>query len=632
MAKKRSSSAAAKRPRKVQVQPEAGDASAIIDEIYAHETERQDGSLKTIERSTKARLPKRWLVSLGIFAMLATAALAGFFTFNRTRHFDQQGVTIKIETPSSVTSAGTSTLNLTVTNGESVGIRNVEISLAAPEGWVYTSSQPESDDPNHSLWQLGSIGAGVRQSVVLTGSLTGEVGSVKTFNATVTYRPANFNYDFSAKASGSVTIGSSIVDLKLVGPTQASPGSTATYTLTYTNTSADALQNLRLVATYPEEFTTKALEPKPREGNSLWVVNELPSGGTGTLKVEGTFGGAAGESVELSFAAELQRGSATERQVETSLVVLMVSTALDVKLNVNGQESNGTARPGETLKYELAYKNATDVEVKNVVVTVELSGGGFDAKSFSDDYGVTLDKGRASWDVKRVPELASLKPGAAGTIRFSIKVLEAPAETKGEGGSTVVAAVSLALGADGNTNLAEQVKLPPLIVKVVSAVTMTVEGRYYNESGQAIGSGPLPPTVGQATSYRLFWYVGNATNELKDVTISAVVPSHVTWTGRGISTTAGTLTFDASTRTIAWTLNRLPKGAASTARAIAAQAELSVTPTADDLGSIMILLEQSKLTATDSFTGTKVEAVRDRVTTDLSSDANAAGRGAVVAG
>ncbi|MBI4090173.1 MAG: hypothetical protein HY421_02105, partial [Candidatus Kerfeldbacteria bacterium] len=172
----------------------------------------------------------------------------------------------------------------------------------------------------------------------------------------------------------------------------------------------------------------------------------------------------------------------------------------------------------------------------------------------------------------------------------------------------------------------------PLIVKVVSAVTMTVEGRYYHETGEAVGSGPLPPTVGQTTTYQINWYVGNVMNELKDLTVTAVVPSHVTWTGKGISTTAGSVTFDAASRTVSWSLNRLPKGAASTARAIAADVELSITPTADDVGSILILLEQSKLTTTDSFTGTKIEVVRDRVTTDLSSDANAAGRGAVVAG
>jgi hypothetical protein len=467
--------------------------------------------------------------------------------------------------------------------------------------------------------------------VVVTGSLTGEVGSVKTFNATVTYRPANFNYDFSAKASGSVAVGSSNIELKLAGPTQASPGATATYALTYTNTSADALQNLRLLATYPDKFTTKSLEPKPREGDSLWVINELPSGGTGTIMVEGSFGGAAGDSVEFSFAAELQRGSATERQVETSLVVLLVSSALDVKLKVNGQEASGTARPGESLKYELSYKNATDLEVKNVVVSVELSGGGLDPKSFSDDYGATLINGRASWDVKLVPELAALKPGASGLIRFSVKVLEAPAETKGAGGPTVVAIISLALGADGNTNVAEQVKLPPLTIKVVSAVSLTVEGRYYNDGGEVLGSGPLPPTAGQTTTYRLSWYLGNITNELKDITVTAVVPSHVTWTGQRTATTAGSLNFDATTRTVTWTLNRLPKGAGSTPRSIAAHVELSIMPTTDDVGSILTLLEQSKLTATDSFTGTKVEIVRDRVTTDLPSDTKATGKGVVVA-
>ncbi|MBI4426736.1 MAG: hypothetical protein HY567_04105 [Candidatus Kerfeldbacteria bacterium] len=635
MAKKQSrrSPDQAKRPRKVPVEPMADEATAIIKEIYTDDAGVKDASLKTIERSSgPPPLPKRWLIGIGIFALLGITSVAGFFTFNQARRFNEQGVTLAVGTPGTVASAGEAKLILTVTNGESVSLRNVELTVTAPEGWVFKEGDPRPADQNNSLWSLGSIGAGGQKSVTVFGVLTGEVGSVKTFNAAVTYRPANFNYDFSTKASGSVTIGSSIIELDLDGATQASPGTTATYTLTYTNSSRDSIRDLRLIATYPNGFITKLLDPKPREGNSVWVLNELPSGGTGTITVEGSFVGNAGDSVELGFAAELQRGSSTQRQVEASLVILLVSSTVDVKLKVNGQESAATARPGETLNYELSYKNTSDLDVKNIVVALELTGGALDPKSFSDDYGSTLTDRKVSWDVKRVPDLVSLKPGVSGTIRFTAKVLDPPAETKGAGGPTVEAQALLTLGVDSGTNAVEEIKLPRLMVKIVSAVTPTVEGRYYGDQGETVGSGPLPPTAGQTTAYRISWFVGNSTNELKDMTITASVPSQVTWTGQRGLTTAGTVTFDAATRMVSWTLNRLPKGAAATSRSIAAHFELSITPTPEDVGSIMTLLEQSKLTATDGFAGTKIEAVRDRVTTDLPNDQPAAGKGVVVAG
>ena len=351
------------------------DSGEILDRIYRGETKEDAPALKKIERTSDRKLSRRLVITVVVIAVLVGSTLAGFLTFNRSNRFNEKGVSLAVVTPASVTSAGDSTITFTVANDGSVAIRNVELSVSSPDGWAFKQSDPKPGDTNNSLWELGTIPAHDKRSVSVVGTLTGEVGSVLTFNTSATYRPANFNYDFTARASGSVTIASSIVELGLTGPAQASPKSTVRYVLTYTNSSSDTIRDLRLTAAFPDGFSVATSTPKPREGNTVWVVNELKSGGTGTIIFDGSFSGKEGDSQQLSFSAELKRDATYERQVETSLVVLLVSSTLDVNLSVNSQSSpNAVVNPGDSLSFEASYRNGSDLEMVDAIMTVSLSG------------------------------------------------------------------------------------------------------------------------------------------------------------------------------------------------------------------------------------------------------------------
>lgn len=609
------------------------DSGEILDRIYRGETADDAPTLKKIEKTSERKLSKRLLITSAVITVLVGSTLAGFLTFNRSNRFNEEGVRLAVEPPPSVISAGDSTVLFTVTNDGSVAIRNVELSVSSPDGWVFRQSDPKPGDTNSTLWELGTIAAHGKSSVSVVGTLTGEVGSVLTFNASVTYRPANFNYDFTTRASGSVTIASSIVELGLSGPAQASPKATVRYVLTYTNSSTDTIRDLRLTASFPDGFTVASSTPKPREGDSVWVVNELPSGGTGTIAFDGSFSGKEGDSEQLTFAAELKRDTTYERQVETSLVVLLVSSTLDIGITVNKQPSLiAVVNPGDSLSFEVSYRNGSDLEMNDASMTLQASGGAYNAESFSDDYGSVPKDGTVTWSSSSVPDLASIKPGSSGTIRFTLKVPEMPQVTKNGNGPTIEVGVSMTADpSSGQTDKSIKVDAAPLTVKVASKATVSVEPRYYGDQGEVYGIGPLPPMAGKTTIYRVSWYIGNTTNELTNVVVSAVVPSTVYWTGKNVTTTAGDITFDAVTRTVTWSLNRMPAGVGGTNSTIAVTFELAVTPAASDVGASMVLLDSTSFSATDSFTASAIQLSRDKVTTNLPNDPQAAGKGVVVA-
>ncbi|MFH0829116.1 MAG: NEW3 domain-containing protein [Candidatus Kerfeldbacteria bacterium] len=609
------------------------ESGEILDRIYRGEAEEDAPTLKKIERTSDRKPSRRLVIAVVVITVLVGSTLAGFLTFNRSNRFNEKGVSLAVVTPTSVTSAGDSTITFTVTNDGSVGIRNVELSVSSPDGWAFKQSDPKPGDTNNTLWQLGTIAAHDKRSVSVVGTLTGEVGNVLTYNASVTYRPMNFNYDFTARASGSVTIASSIIELGLTGPVQASPKATVRYVLTYTNSSSDVIRDLRFTASFPDGFTVATSTPEPYEGNTVWVVNELKSGGTGTITFDGSFSGTEGDSQQLSFSAELKRDATYERQVETSLVVLLVSSTLDVSISVKSQSLPvAVANPGDTLSFEASYTNGSDLEMEDATMTVTLSGGAYSAGSFSDDYGSAPKDGVITWNSSSVPDLASIKPGSTGTIRFALKVPDVPQDTKGANGPTIdVRAAMTANDSSGQSDKSIKVDASPLSVKVVSKTTVSVEPRYYGDQGEVYGTGPLPPMVGKTTVYRMSWYIGNTTNELTNVMVSATVPSTVFWTGKNVTTTAGDVSFDAAKRVVTWALNRMPDDVGGTNPTIAVSFELAVTPVSSDVGASMVLLDAIAFSATDAFTVTTIQFTRDKVTTDLPNDPQAAGKGVVVA-
>lgn len=603
--------------------PDAG--SAVLEEIYGEGQRHDDGaSLQKIEQRSDRKLTKilMW-VFIGL-ALVVGASAAGFYTFNRDQRFNERGVTLTIETGTSVPSGGETTLSFVIKNQESVGIKDVELTVTPPEGWTFKESSPEPADEAKTLWQLGTIGAGKSLTFTMTGVIVGEVGSVKTFNASVTYRPTNFNYNFTAETSGSVNIGSSILNVEIQGPTQVTPNASGTYVLTYTNASDEALSGIRFTATYPEGFTPTKQTPKARDGNNVWVVDELASGAKGTIEVVGTFSAAAGASLQLTFVADLRRDSTFEKQVESSIVVLVSDSTLTLELTANKQSKDSIAKPSDVIAYVLTYKNKSDAELQDIAVSVSISGGGFETNSFADDDGATFKDGKATWNAKLIPQLASVKPKASGTIRFSIKAAATPTATKGAGGPTISVQAAATTGANPLT------KLEPLVTKLITTATLVIDPRYYRDDGTQVGAGPLPPQVGSTTTYRMYWRITNTTNELTGLTVSVKIPASVFWTGKNVSATAGSVAFDAATRIVTWTLNKLPTGVGIGSTPVSAAFDLSITPEAEQAGTSPVLVEAQTLKAKDSFTGTSIEVKKDQSTTDLPNDSRATGKGAVV--
>jgi len=169
------------------------------------------------------------------------------------------------------------------------------------------------------------------------------------------------------------------------------------------------------------------------------------------------------------------------------------------------------------------------------------------------------------------------------------------------------------------------VKSSPIIVSVNSEAELEATIRYYDDEGNVLGNGPLPPAVGETTTYRVYWTINNSVHNLENIKVTATLPPHVDWFNQTDSD-LGSFSYESSSKTITWNITNISTDVAK----ISANFAISATPDIDDIGSFIKMISSSSLSAKDSETGETLTDSVDSLSTDLEADEFATGKGAVV--
>jgi hypothetical protein len=244
-----------------------------------------------------------------------------------------------------------------------------------------------------------------------------------------------------------------------------------------------------------------------------------------------------------------------------------------------------------------------------------------------------LDGRTITWTKKEVPALATVAGGATKDILLRVPVKSGPSITvQGDRNFVITTTARVTVGSIADVNEKNiETQATPLATKVTTKLNVESEGRYYSDEQIPVGSGPIPPAVGQGTTYRLSWTLTNPTNEVSQVVATATLPSNVTWLEKQTVTAGTAVAYDATTREVSWRINRVPPGTGSLFASLVATFDVSVTPVATDVGQLLILLNQTVVTARDAFTEQDLRVEKAIVTSDLQGDVAAQGKGFVVA-
>ncbi len=631
-----------KKDRLKQLKREAGDNNdAAIQKGLMNIYSDKDGNLPEISH-LEVKRSGRWklilLSTVGIILFLTAISWLGFIIFNPDKSFSSRSIKLELKSQQSIASGDEVVYVLEYKNIEKVTLRNLEIIFRYPDGFSFISAEPAPTNNFNSSWQLGDLARNTNGKIEIHGKLIGEVGSIKTINATASFQPENFSSVFKETTSFSSQVTSSILEVSLEGPQQILPEKKAIYKISYRNNSEQDLTNVKILVSYPANFIFQEANPPAfyreedaRNLNNQWLIENLGKKEEGEIEITGGFL-ADDQSSAASFSAQIGFLDATSDefslQQEQTIATEIIKPNLSLNLIINGSSQDQPINFGQTLTYSLVYKNLGQKDLDEVSFSITLDSDILDWDSLEDMHKGIIEGNKITWNKDQISEFDLVRPLAEGTIDFSIKVKEANEVNLDKNNLQVKSKATASLTKIGDLEVSDLEIFSNEIINIINAdIQLKVEGRYFDDDNIAVGTGPLPPVVGQKTTFRVYWSLANSLHEVKDVEVKTTLPKGVEWADKYLVKT-GNIDYSAKNNEVIWTINRLPidKGFED----VNVWFDVSVTPTKQQERKLLILTDQTSLTATDESTDSEITKVGKAITSNLEDDPIGGGRGLVI--
>ncbi len=528
-------------------------------------------------------------------------------------------------------------------NLSDVDLKDLEIRVVYPENFVLAGTDPQvspndpsatSTDPRIGVWKADNLPAHRSGEIEIKGKMFGLLGEKHEILASMTYTPANFNSEFKKEAALETDINDTGINFSVESSSSALVGEENIIDIKYKGGNDSYLNNFRLTLGPIDNLDFGKLGKDAQPG--IWDVTDV-SQDEKEFKIPFKFKDKIADNETLTLdAGEVMTDAAGNQRFykifEQPLNFELVKNDLNLNVIINGSRNDQGIDFDQTLNYSISYANKGESDMNNVVIMAVLKSDILDWTSLKDAHHGQISGNVISWSKNEIPALASLGKGEEGTIDFSIKTLPLAQVASGNSGLDVTkkyevdsyAQFSVGTADEGSDATStpvvadesnDKTKSNVIVNKINSDLKLDEQVRYFNSDNIAVGSGPLPPKVGQTTSFRVFWHLTNNLHELDNLQVTAVLPQNVNYDGRPLAS-LGSVSFDPTTRKVTWTIGRLP----ITTYETDAEFSISVTPTETDRNKIMVLVSGSTVSAIDNETQSLISKTLSAKTTRLEDD------------
>lgn len=518
---------------------------------------------------------------IGLLVILILGLIAIIFFKLGQASFQAEGVKLEIIAPEEVVSGQEITYLIEYNNHTKVSLEGAELSF-----------QKDSSPPE--LYEIGRIEPDQKEQIEIKATLFGQKGDERLARATLRYIPANFSSYFTATAHSSTLITSAPLLISLNAPLTALDGQEIGYSLDYVNTSQDILENIKIEFIYPAGFIFKKAMPEPEQGENIWQIEKIEPNKLTQIKIQGVIQGEPGESKEVIVNLD---------HFSTTTTTQILQSPLEIS-----QDVPSSVEPGEELIYKIKFRNASQISLKDVELSVQLTGQAFDFKTLEIEQG-SFDKyaQKIFWHKVGVPQLAQLDSDQGGEVSFSINT-----KKKLPSSSQVISLAQI--------KSKDIFTIDEKITKIKTRLTLNSKGYYRETTSNIKNSGPVPPKVGQATTYTIHWQLTNLMNEAEDVSVVAIIPDEIEWTGQ-TQANAGEIVYDAGEKKVViWDIGEVPANTGVSSPAYEAVFQLSLTPTLDQVGEVITLINEATLTGIDSFANVELSDSGKEISTQMPDD------------
>lgn len=572
---------------------------------------------KTPVNFFKSRKKPRFLYFI-IGALVLALAVEGVIV--AIRYFSKdKNVNLSFSMPAEVLMADPFELKISYQNNSSDLLRSVSLILELPKGIKSLADSPEGLFIKRDL---GDLGTGSDNSQTFNLVALSGLNSVLNFKATLQYNLPGFASRFEKTITNNIHLNGSALGFNLVLPQNIISGEEFVFEIDYFNNTNHVLSGLTFQAFYPLGFNYLGASLSPADGNNIWAIGDLAAQGNGKILVRGNIVGQTGSfypfSGQLGFAVQNQPISLDKQTAG----VTVQDSPLKLAISVNNAVDY-TARPGEKLEYIINYENNTPVALQEVIIKAKLVGDMYDLTSVdSQGYFDSMNQ-QIVWNAGNASDLKILDKNASGSVSFQVTLKnDYPIKKIGDKNFTVkVQAQMESPSVPPDTNISKTAAVAEINSKISGKADLLAFGLFRDAASGVVNKGTLPLKVGQGTNFTIHWKIINYSNDLTNVTVKAVLPQGVTWTNviagnYGESAPA----FNDRTGEVIWQIPKLPATTGVVLPARETIFQIAATPSVNQIGQYMKLLDKIQFFAKDDFTGQDINLTLDSITSELSND------------
>jgi len=538
---------------------------------------------------------KKFIYSILAFVLILAAF--GFWYFQRNI-FSKEVLKLDILGPDTVEVGQKVDYTLKYKNNGEITLTNAKLTFEYPEESLVEEGKRRFEK------SLNDIYPGEEKTMTLSARILGQENELKIAKAWLEFQPKNLKARYEVLTSMTSVIKFSPLTFDLDLSSRVETDKDFSFSLNYFSNIDYPLSQLRVKIEYPPGFEFVDSTPQALEKNE-WLVASLNKAQGGRIKVSGRIKGDVGE--QKVFKANLglwQEGNFVLLKEATKGVEIIKPTIYLSQLVNSSPDYSASA--GDSLHYEIFFKNIGGSSFENLFLVVGLDGNFFDLNSLRAPETTNYHQGDNSliWDWKKNPQLRFLGEGEEGKAEFWINLKDELPITEAN---------------NKNLVLKDSVSLSPareeFTVKVNSKLVLEQKG-YFSE-GTFNNSGFYPPKIDQRTTFTAVWGLKNFYNDLRNVKIKAVLPLGTSLTGQLLPRESNFL-FDSQSREIVWEIGEVSAG--STGPSLSFQ--VALTPNSSQIGSPAEIVGLVTVFGDDAWTQETITGTAPSLDTNSLSDAN----------
>jgi hypothetical protein len=548
---------------------------------------------------------------IAVVFFFAALVIAGYLFYFGGNAVSVDKISIDVQGPTSISGGDTVPLSLTITNRNSIAIKNAVIEIDFPSG-TRDAANVQNPYP-HYTENLGELASGASVTRSIKTVMFGNAGQSVSFPISLSYGVSSSNAVFVKKSSYTLTIATTPLEVAVDTLAETVSNKPLTLTLTVRSNATIPISNVVVAGSLPFGFST--ISSSIPMTNSSFLLGTLAPGESRTITLVGTLTGQDKEQRVFHFTVGTSNGPNNQTLAVTYMTqdasVSIVAPFINTTLSINGDTSaNPVIAPGTYQNVTVSYANTLSTNIENAVVSIALAGSAIDYNSIKTTSGFYRSSDHTvvfSRDTD--PALASLSPGASGLGAFTFSTLPTGFYTAAP---TVKFVVSVSGTRVGQSNVPEEVSASVTrTVKVATVVALSAASLH--SSGPLTNSGPIPPRADQATTYTVSLSVQNRGSAVAGGTLTTLLPGYVSYTGQTSGT--GSFSYNEASHTLTWSTGDVGQG-------VTAQGafQVSITPSTSQKGTAPFITGPFSFKAYDRFAGLQVTASADPVTTETRGD------------